>query len=216
MEGLLGPQKNRLALLLDLREAKKLDPWSIEISEALKEAVEAFKSLERVNFALLGLLLLNSSVIYELKAESLLQEKRAEPDGQETGASSPGEIPPFVPGLLRPRVDFLATVVSSLLSSIGRERTSSKGRRRRLPGELKPPPPPEPDFDIEEWREHILAILRARGPVMPLEDVLAVFGGSEAIKAFLTLLHMAQEGLISFSRSGSGAVLVSLMAMGEP
>ena len=204
MESILGPKKNKIMLLLDLREAKKMDPWAIDISESLREALESLRALERTNFALLGLLLFNSSVIYELKAESLLWSDAEEEDGP--GLERPeGEPALFIPGQLRPKMDFLATVISALLSSVGR-RGRTGGRSLKLSSfiELKPPPPPEPDFDMEEWMERVLAILRARGPALPLADVLAVFKRGDVLKAFLTLLHMAQEGLVRFSRIGDG------------
>ena len=214
MEGLLS-SKNKLVLLLDLGKAKKLDPWEIDISGGLREALESLGDLRRTNFALLGLLLFNSSVIYELKAKSLLRSDAGEGDGR--GPSLPEEKPPpFVPSRAKPKVDFLAMVISALLSSVGRGRTSRRSPRPSPPNELRPLPPPEPDFNIEEWRERISTILRVRGPTMPLKDVLAVFKGAEVLKAFLTLLHMAQDGLIRFSRLEDGAVLVSLAEMGEP
>jgi len=207
--------RNKLMLLLDLRKAKKLDPWEIDISGGLREALESLGAQGRTNFALLGLLLFNSSVIYELKAESLLWSDAGEEDGREPSLPEERQAP-FVPGQAKPKIDFLATVISALLSSIGRGRTSGRNLGPSSPNELRPLPPPEPDFDIEEWREHISAILRVRGPTMLVEDVLAVFKGAEVLKAFLTLLHMAQEGLIRFSRLEDGAVLVSLTEMGEP
>ena len=210
--------RNKPVLLLDLREVRKRDPWSIDIARALAEALEAFSPRDgRANFALYGLLILNSCVIYELKARSLLGgpeglEDRETGDGEAREAGQPGLPGPFVPGLLRPRTDFLATAISVLLSSLGR-RPSTGVKRAPGPAEAraKPPEPPEPDFDLRAWEEHILAILRARGPVLPLDDVLAVFSGQGAMRAFLTILHMAQEGRVAILRH-DGAVLVALTA----
>jgi len=214
LESFLNSDKNKLMLLLDLRKAKKLDPWEIDISEALREALESLNKLEKTNFALLGLLIFNSSVIYELKAESLILVDVEEENGHELEPSAGGG-PFFIPGHIRPKVDFLASVISALLSSIGLKRPSKKGLKQAIPKDFRPPPPPEPDFDMAEWREHVLAILRTRGPIVLLRDVLAVFRGSDVIKAFLTLLHMAQEGLVRFSRPEDGSSSIMVVLTGD-
>jgi len=78
----LVAETNWKEMLIDLVETEKLDPWSIDIAVVADKFVERVKTLQMLDLHVAANVVLASSILLRMKAETLLFEEEEEPNGE--------------------------------------------------------------------------------------------------------------------------------------
>jgi len=78
----LVAETNWKEMLIDLVETEKLDPWSIDIAFVADKFVERVKTLQMLDLHVAANVVLASSILLRMKAETLLFEEEEEPNGE--------------------------------------------------------------------------------------------------------------------------------------
>jgi hypothetical protein len=154
-----------------------------------------------IDFRASGMALDSSATIYLMKSKLLLKLEEPPP--------SPKPSPDFLPPPLHIplRYELTSTTVQQLLTVLDEALKGERTFDLKLPAEPAPPPPLEilPPIDkylmeIEEEMNNLyqrLLQLTSRGKLIIFSQITTGFNKMEAIKRFITLLFLAQRGMVS-------------------
>jgi len=206
-------------ILFELNRLRNLRPWDVNIAFLLTTFLEEMEKCGEIDFRASGVVLDSSSTIYLMKSKLLLElEKPPEPP-----KAPPDFLPP--PLFLPVRYELTSTTVQELLKVLDEV---LKGERFLA---LKPrtepilPPPPEvlPPLDlylmeIEKQMDllyHKLSRLATQGRFVMFSKVIAGLERLEAIKTFIVLLFLAQQGDISLWQNEDQTEIYIVLAKGS-
>jgi chromatin segregation and condensation protein Rec8/ScpA/Scc1 (kleisin family) len=189
-------------ILFEFRKLEKLVPWNVNITYLLTSFLEHMEKAGQVDFRASGVALDSSALIYLMKSRLLLrlEEPPAPPK------ASPDFLPP--PLFLPLRHELTSTTIRNLLEVLD---DVLKGERlihfERKVDEPILPTPSEilPQFDlylmeIELQMEKLYGSLSERVKGAGIIEFSTLITGSnrlEAIRTFILLLFLAQEGRVS-------------------
>ncbi|NHJ03240.1 MAG: hypothetical protein EAX90_00285 [Candidatus Heimdallarchaeota archaeon] len=84
-------------LLTDVTQFRKLDPWDFEIADLIARFVEQMKTLDDINFPVLGRAILSASILYRTKVNDLIRIIETTDDNKEDLEALGFEIPEISP-----------------------------------------------------------------------------------------------------------------------
>ena len=187
-------------VLFELHRLQKLLPWNVNIAFLLSSFFEEMVKRGDIDFRASGMALDSSATIYLMKSKLLL--KLEEPPAPPK--SAPDFLPP--PLFLPLRYELTSTTIKHLLTVLDEvlrgERAFPLEPRLEpllpLPREILPPV----DLYLVEMGERmkqlygLLLDLADRGELIGFSRVAAGLEKAEAIRRFIVLLFLAQEGKI--------------------
>ncbi len=187
-------------VLFELHRLQKLLPWNVNIAFLLSSFFEEMVKRGDIDFRASGMALDSSATIYLMKSKLLL--KLEEPPAPPK--SAPDFLPP--PLFLPLRYELTSTTIKHLLTVLdevlrGERAFPLEPRLEPLlppPGEILPPV----DLYLVEMGERmkqlygLLVDLADRGELIGFSKVAAGLEKVEAIRRFIVLLFLAQEGKI--------------------
>jgi len=187
-------------VLFELHRLQKLLPWNVNIAFLLSSFFEEMVKRGDIDFRASGMALDSSATIYLMKSKLLL--KLEEPPAPPK--SAPDFLPP--PLFLPLRYELTSTTIKHLLTVLDEvlrgERAFPLEPRLEpllpLPREILPPV----DLYLVEMGERmkqlygLLLDLADRGELIGFSKVAAGLEKAEAIRRFIVLLFLAQEGKI--------------------
>lgn len=205
-----------LNVLFELHKLQKLLPWDVNIAFLLSSFLEEMEKRGDVDFRASGMALDSSATIYLMKSKLLL--KLEEPPAPPKALSE--FVPP--PLFLPLRYELTSTTIQHLLSVLDEV---LKGERvfpqERRPEPLLPSPqeilPPVDLYLMEMARQmkqlySFLLQLADRGKLVVFSKVVVGLEKMEAIKRFIVLLFLAQEGKVRlWQEEDSGEIYITLM-----
>jgi chromatin segregation and condensation protein Rec8/ScpA/Scc1 (kleisin family) len=189
-------------ILFELNKLEKLTPWNVNISYLLRSFLSEMERTGKVDFRASGVALDSSALIYLMKSKLLLtlQEPPAPPK------TAPGFIPP--PLFLPLRHELTSTTIQNLLDVLDEVLKGEK--LRRLDRVVAQPVLPAvsdilPQFDmflaeIELQMEKLYALLCEKVKGAGIIEFSTLIKGTvriEAVRTFILLLFLAQEGKVS-------------------
>lgn len=185
-------------VLFELHRLQKLLPWNVNIAFLLSSFFEEMVKRGDIDFRASGMALDSSATIYLMKSKLLL--KLEEPPAPPK--SAPDFLPP--PLFLPLRYELTSTTIKHLLTVL--DEVLRGERAFPLEPRLEPllPPPqeilPPIDLYLVEMGERmnqlygLLLDLADRGELVSFSKVAAGLEKVEAIRRFIVLLFLAQEG----------------------
>jgi chromatin segregation and condensation protein Rec8/ScpA/Scc1 (kleisin family) len=189
-------------ILFELTKLEKLTPWNVNISYLLRSFLSEMERSGKVDFRASGVALDSSALIYLMKSKLLLtlQEPPAPPK------PPPGFIPP--PLFLPLRHELTSTTIQNLLDVLDEVLKGEK--LHRLDRVVAQPVLPAvsdilPQFDmflaeIELQMEKLYALLCEKVKGAGIIEFSTLIKGTvriEAIRTFILLLFLAQDGKVS-------------------
>jgi chromatin segregation and condensation protein Rec8/ScpA/Scc1 (kleisin family) len=189
-------------VLFEFHKLEKLTPWNINIAYLLTSFLEQMEKSGQVDFRASGVALDSSALIYLMKSKLLLKLEEPPPP-----AKGPQDfIPP--PLFLPLRHELTSTTISHLLEVLDEVLKGEKLIRLDRPVEepLLPTPSeilPQLDLylmEIELQMEKLYATLSERVKGAGIIEFSSLIRGMmrlEAIRTFILLLFLAQEGKIN-------------------
>jgi chromatin segregation and condensation protein Rec8/ScpA/Scc1 (kleisin family) len=189
-------------ILFELNKLEKLTPWNVNISYLLRSFLSEMERTGKVDFRASGVALDSSALIYLMKSKLLLtlQEPPAPPK------VPPGFIPP--PLFLPLRHELTSTTIHNLLEVLDEVLKGEK--LYRLDKVVAQPVLPAvsdilPQFDmflaeIEVQMEKLYALLCEKVKGAGIIEFSTLITGTvriEAVRTFILLLFLAQEGKVS-------------------
>jgi chromatin segregation and condensation protein Rec8/ScpA/Scc1 (kleisin family) len=187
-------------ILFELHKLQKILPWDISISFLLTSFLGEMEKRGEIDFRASGMALDSSTTIYLMKSKLPLKLEEPPPSPK----PPPDYLPP--PLLIPLRYELTSTTIQHLLSVLDE---TLKGERlfdlKPPPGPIPPPPseilPPIDQYlmEIEEQMVNLyrrLLQLASRGKLIVFSQILAGLERLEAIKRFITLLFLAQNGKV--------------------
>lgn len=189
-------------ILFDFNKLEKLTPWNINIAYLLTSFLEEMEKTGVIDFRASGVALDSSALIYLMKSKLLL--KLEEPPPQ------PKQIKDFIPPPLPfpLRHELTSTTIKHLLEVLDEVLRGEK--LVHFEGPATAPILPEPSevlpqidlflMEIELQMERLYASLseRVKGAgIIEFSKFIAGAGRLEAIRTFILLLFLAQEGRIN-------------------
>ena len=189
-------------ILFELTKLDKLTPWNVNISYLLRSFLSEMERSGKVDFRASGVALDSSALIYLMKSKLLLtlQEPPAPPK------PPPGFIPP--PLFLPLRHELTSTTIQNLLDVLDEVLKGEK--LHRLDRVVAQPVLPAvsdilPQFDmflaeIELQMEKLYALLCEKVKGAGIIEFSTLIKGTvriEAIRTFILLLFLAQDGKVS-------------------
>jgi chromatin segregation and condensation protein Rec8/ScpA/Scc1 (kleisin family) len=189
-------------ILFELNKFEKLTPWNVNISYLLRSFLSEMERTGKVDFRASGVALDSSALIYLMKSKLLLtlQEPPAPPK------TPPGFIPP--PLFLPLRHELTSTTIQNLLDVLDEVLKGEK--LYRLDKVVAQPVLPAvsdilPQFDmflaeIEVQMEKLYALLCEKVKGAGIIEFSTLIKGTvriEAVRTFILLLFLAQEGKVS-------------------
>jgi chromatin segregation and condensation protein Rec8/ScpA/Scc1 (kleisin family) len=189
-------------ILFELNKFEKLTPWNVNISYLLRSFLSEMERTGKVDFRASGVALDSSALIYLMKSKLLLtlQEPPAPPK------TPPGFIPP--PLFLPLRHELTSTTIQNLLDVLDEVLKGEK--LYRLDKVVAQPVLPAvsdilPQFDmflaeIEVQMEKLYALLCEKVKGTGIIEFSTLIKGTvriEAVRTFILLLFLAQEGKVS-------------------
>jgi chromatin segregation and condensation protein Rec8/ScpA/Scc1 (kleisin family) len=189
-------------ILFELNKLEKLTPWNVNISYLLRSFLSEMERTGKVDFRASGVALDSSALIYLMKSKLLLtlQEPPAPPK------TPPGFIPP--PLFLPLRHELTSTTIQNLLDVLDEVLKGEK--LYRLDKVVAQPVLPAvsdilPQFDmflaeIEVQMEKLYALLCEKVKGTGIIEFSTLIKGTvriEAVRTFILLLFLAQEGKVS-------------------
>jgi chromatin segregation and condensation protein Rec8/ScpA/Scc1 (kleisin family) len=187
-------------VLFELHRLQKLIPWNVNIAFLLSSFFEEMVKRGDIDFRASGMALDSSATIYLMKSKLLL--KLEEPPARPKSAHD--FLPP--PLFLPLRYELTSTTIKHLLTVL--DEVLRGERAFPMEPRLEPllPPPreflPPVDLYLVEMGERmkqlygLLLDLADRGELIGFSKVAAGLGKVEAIRTFIVLLFLAQEGKI--------------------
>ena len=187
-------------ILFELHRLQKILPWDVNISFLLTSFLEEMERRGEIDFRASGMALDSSATIYLMKSKLLLKLEEPPP--------SPKPPPDFLPPLLNIplRYELTSTTIQQLLTVLDEALEGEHAFGIKPPVEPIPPPPLEilPPIDrylmaIEEEMNrlyHRLLRLSSRENLILFSQITTGFDRLEAIKRFITLLFLAQRGMV--------------------
>lgn len=202
-------------VLFELHRLQKLLPWNVNIAFLLSSFFEEMVKRGDIDFRASGMALDSSATIYLMKSKLLL--KLEEPPAPPK--SAPDFLPP--PLFLPLRYELTSTTIKHLLTVL--DEVLRGERAFPLEPRLEPllPPPqeilPPIDLYLVEMGERmkqlygLLVDLADRGELIGFSKVAAGLEKVEAIRRFIVLLFLAQEGRIGlWQEEDSDEIYVTL------
>jgi len=203
-----------LNILFELHKFQKIHPWDVNISFLLSSFLEEMERIGEVNFRASGVALDSSATIYLLKTRLLL--KLEEPPMPPK--PSPGFLPP--PLSLPLRYELTSTTIRHLLSVLDEVLKGEHLFPIKTPAEpLLPFTEIVPTIDmymieIEDKMKNLyysIVQLATEGKIIIFSTLIAGLEKLEAIKAFITLLFLAQKGKVSlWQKEGYDEIYITL------
>lgn len=189
-------------ILFEINKLEKLTPWNVNISYLLNSFLSEMEKMGKVDFRASGVALDSSALIYLMKSKLLLtlQEPPAQPKG-------PTDFVP--PPLFLPlRHELTSTTIRHLLDVLDEVLKGEKLSRidRVIPQPVLPAfSDLLPQFDaflqeIEVQMDNLLDLLREKVQGTGIIEFTTLAKGitrMEAIRMFILLLFMAQDGKVS-------------------
>ena len=190
-------------ILFEISKLEKLTPWNINISYLLRSFLSEMERAEKVDFRASGVALDSSALIYLMKSKLLLtlQEPPVPP-------KAPTDFVP--PPLFLPlRHELTSTTIQHLLKVLDDVLNGEKLLNRNCVVEQHPVLPSVtdllPKFDkfiaeIEFQVDQLYAILCEKVQGQGIIDFSTLSKGAtriEALRMFIYLLFLAQDGLVS-------------------
>lgn len=203
------------SVLFELHKLQKILPWDVNIAFLLSSFLEEMEKRGDVDFRASGMALDSSATIYLMKSKLLL--KLEEPP------APPKALPDFIPPplFLPLRYELTSTTIQHLLTVLDEV---LKGEHV-FPLEPRPEPllpsPQEilPPVDLylmeigKRMKQLYSFLLRSadRGKLIVFSKVVAGLEKLEAIKRFIVLLFLAQEGkVVLWQEEDSGEIYITL------
>ena len=197
--------KPPLNLLLGVGIKRVKRPWELKIDELLK-AIEAYAT----DFRICGSAVLNSSILYRLKVESLFKvSKPVHVDRVERKDLEPPTILdlPYRFELQTLELEDMLRALEELL-----------GERRRVPEALEPLPEEKEFFDlaerVEAFKLSLLQALEGKGE-LGFREYVQGMDMLEVARVFIILLFLAQEGLIRLEEVDGDLKVIRVEGAGE-
>ncbi len=188
-------------ILFELNKLEKLKPWNVNISYLLRSFLSEMERTGKVDFRASGVALDSSALIYLMKSKLLLtlQEPPAPPK------PPPDFIPP--PLFLPLRQELTSTTIKNLLDVLDEVLKGEK--LHRLDKVVSQPVLPSvtdllPQFDaflaeLEARMQTLYALLceKVKGAgIIDFSTIIQGVNRIEAIRTFILLLFLAQEGKV--------------------
>ena len=199
-------------ILFELNKLEKLTPWNVNISYLLRSFLSEMERTGKVDFRASGVALDSSALIYLMKSKLLLtlQEPPAPPK------TPPGFVPP--PLFLPLRHELTSTTIQNLLDVLDEVLKGEK--LHRLDRVVAQPVLPAvsdilPQFDmflaeIELQMEKLYALLCEKVNGAGIIEFSTLVKGTvriEAVRTFILLLFLAQDGKVSLWQNEETEVL---------
>jgi chromatin segregation and condensation protein Rec8/ScpA/Scc1 (kleisin family) len=199
-------------ILFELNKLEKLTPWNVNISYLLRSFLSEMERTGKVDFRASGVALDSSALIYLMKSKLLLtlQEPPAPPK------TPPGFVPP--PLFLPLRHELTSTTIQNLLDVLDEVLKGEK--LHRLDRVVAQPVLPSvsdilPQFDmflaeIELQMEKLYALLCEKVNGAGIIEFSTLVKGTvriEAVRTFILLLFLAQDGKVSLWQNEETEVL---------
>jgi segregation and condensation protein A len=190
-------------ILFEISKLEKLTPWNVNISYLLRSFLTEMERTEKVDFRASGVALDSSALIYLMKSKLLLtlQEPPPLPKGPQDF------VPP--PLFLPLRHELTSTTIRHLLEVLDDVLKGEKLLHSNRPAEQRPVLPAFSDIlpqfdkymaDLELQVNQLYAILCEKVKGSGIIDFSTLSKGStriEALRMFIYLLFLAQDGLVS-------------------
>jgi len=189
-------------ILFEVSKLEKLTPWNVNISYLLRSFLLEMEKLGKVDFRASGVALDSSALIYLMKSKLLLtlQEPSAQPK------ESKDFVPP--PLFLPLRYELTSTTIQHLLEVLDEV---LKGEKLVHPDKVVSHPVlPEasdlmPQFDkfiaelelqMDKLYERLVEMVKGSG-IIEFSTLIRGVTRIEAIRTFILLLFLAQDGLVN-------------------
>lgn len=189
-------------VLFEFNKLEKLTPWNVNIAYLLTSFLENMNKTGQVDFRASGVALDSSALIYLMKSRLLLKLEEAPPPPK-----PPLDFLP--PSLFLPlRHELTSTTIRNLLEVLDEVLKGEQLLRPMKPVEENILPSPSdllPQIDlylmqIEVQMEKLYASLseRVKGAgIVEFSTMIRGLGRLEAIRTFILILFLAQEGKVS-------------------
>lgn len=188
-------------ILFELNKLEKLKPWNVNISYLLRSFLSEMERTGKVDFRASGVALDSSALIYLMKSKLLLTLQEPPPPPK----PPPDFIPP--PLFLPLRHELTSTTIQNLLNVLDEVLKGEK--LHRLDKVVSQPVLPSvtdllPQFDaflaeLEARMQTLYALLCEKVKGTGIIDFSTIIKGVdriEAVRTFILLLFMAQEGKV--------------------
>jgi len=187
-----------LRILFEIHKLEKIMPWDVNIAFLLKTFLEEMQLRGEVDFRASGVALESSSTIYLRKTRLLLKLEEPLPPPKNT----PDFIPPSM--LLPLRYELSSTTIDNLLNVLDEVLKGEHLRPSPKSPIILPTPVIIPQVDlylleIEDRMKTLydqLCQLAATGELIAFSKLVTGLKKIEAVKTFIILLFLAQEGKI--------------------
>jgi chromatin segregation and condensation protein Rec8/ScpA/Scc1 (kleisin family) len=188
-------------ILFELNKLEKLRPWNVNISYLLRSFLSEMESTGKVDFRASGVALDSSALIYLMKSKLLLtlQEPPAPPK------PPPDFVPP--PLFLPLRQELTSTTIQNLLDVL--DEVLKNEKIHRIDKVVSQPVLPSvtdllPQFDaflaeLETSMQALYELLceKVKGAgIIDFSALVKGFDRIEAVRTFILLLFLAQEGKV--------------------
>lgn len=187
-----------LSILFEIHRLEKIMPWDVNISYLLNMFLQEMEQQGEVDFRASGMALESSSTIYLRKTKLLLKLE----DPPLSPKSITDVIPP--PMFLPLRYELSSTTIENLLSVLDDVLKGESRHPPKLPEPILPTPEIVPPIDMYllQIEDHMKTLyeqlyqLVGTGELIAFSKLVAGLETIEAVKTFLILLFLAQEGKI--------------------
>lgn len=187
-----------LSILFEIHRLEKIMPWDVNISYLLNMFLQEMEQQGEVDFRASGMALDSSSTIYLRKTKLLLKLE----DPPLPPRTITDVIPP--PMLLPLRYELSSTTIENLLNVLDEVLKGENIHPSKLPEPILPTPEILPPIDtyLLQIEDHMKTLyeqlyqLVGTGELIAFSKLVAGLETIEAVKTFLILLFLAQEGKI--------------------
>ena len=187
-----------LSILFEIHRLEKIMPWDVNISYLLNMFLQEMEQQGEVDFRASGMALDSSSTIYLRKTKLLLKLE----DPPLPPRTITDVIPP--PMLLPLRYELSSTTIENLLNVLDEVLKGENIHPSKLPEPILPTPEILPPIDtyLLQIEDHMKTLyeqlyqLVGTGELIAFSKLVAGLETIEAVKTFLILLFLAQDGKI--------------------
>jgi segregation and condensation protein A len=212
----LVAETNWKEMLIDLVETEKLDPWSIDIAFVADKFVERVRTLQMLDLHVAANVVLASSILLRMKAETLLFEGGEEPNGEVETTRVIPQIPSLtlklrLPPPRRVTLQELIRAIEEIMKIQQRVKKPLQ-QLQQIPIQINLN---EKEIDIDKLMEETYKSVREKVDsygLVTFSQLVKNKGVEEIIRTFVPLLFLMKNGkVLLFQEEFFGEIFIKVL-----
>jgi segregation and condensation protein A len=213
----LVAETNWKEMLIDLVETEKLDPWSIDIAFVADKFVERVRTLQMLDLHVAANVVLASSILLRMKAETLLFEEEEEPNGEVETTRVIPQIPSLtlklrLPPPRRVTLQELIRAIEEIMKIQQRVKKPLQQQPQQIPIQINLN---EKEIDIDKLMEETYKSVREKVDsygLVTFSQLVKNKSVEEIIRTFVPLLFLMKNGkVLLFQEEFFGEIFIKVL-----